>query len=171
MTPHHLFLNDDVVKSFDTNTKMNPPLGNEEDRAALEDALINGIIDCVATDHAPHTETEKQVEYSFAPNGVIGLETALSLMLTRLVHTKKMSPMQMVQVMSSNPANILGINAGSLKRESPADITVIDPDRFWMVDPQAFHSKSRNTPFGGLSLRGSCVTTIVNGKIVYQLQE
>jgi dihydroorotase len=171
VTPHHLFLTDEMVKSFDTNTKMSPPLGTEDDRCALENALITGVIDCIATDHAPHTDTEKQVEYSFAPNGVIGLETALGLTMTRLVHTKKMSPLQMVQVMSSNPARILGINAGTLSPGASADITIIDPDRFWMVDPQSFRSKSRNTPFGGLSLRGSCAMTIVNGTIVFQFQE
>jgi dihydroorotase len=171
VTPHHLFLNDEAVKSFDTNTKMNPPLGTEEDRKALEDALISGVIDCIATDHAPHTETEKNVEYNFAPNGVIGLETALPLVMTRLIHSKKMTPGDLIRVMSINPCRILGIDGGTLARGKPADITVIDPDYFWLVDPNAFFSKSRNTPFGGLSLRGTCVMTIVDGRVVFQLAD
>lgn len=168
VTPHHLFLTDEAVRSFDTNTKMNPPLGSEEDREALEDALISGVIDCITTDHAPHTETEKQVEYSLAPNGIVGLETALPLVMTRLVHTRKMKPAQMVRTLSLNPAKRLGIEGGTLLKGKPADLTIIDPDRLWMVDPQQFFSKSRNTPFAGLSLRGSCYMTIVDGRIVFQ---
>ncbi|MGB3974996.1 MAG: dihydroorotase [bacterium] len=171
VTPHHLFLNDEEVKSFNTNTKMNPPLGTEEDRKFLEAALLSGVIDCIATDHAPHTETEKNVEYSYAPNGVIGLETALPLVMTHLVHTKKMTPQQLIRVLSINPCRILGVKGGSLKPGDPADITVIDPDFFWRVDPNAFFSKSRNTPFGGLSLRGTSVMTIVDGRVVFRLTE
>ena len=168
VTPHHLFLTDEAVRSFDTNTKMNPPLGSEEDREALEDALISGVIDCIATDHAPHTETEKQVEYSLAPNGIVGLETALPLVMTRLVHTRKMKPAQMVRTMSLNPAKRLGTEGGTLLKGKPADLTIIDPDRLWMVDPQQFCSRSRNTPFSGLSLRGSCHMTLVDGRVVFQ---
>ncbi len=168
VTPHHLFLTDEAVRTFDTNTKMNPPLGSEDDREALEEALIDGTIDCIATDHAPHTETEKLVEYSFAPNGVVGLETALPLVMTRLVHTRKMKPARMVEVMSINPAGLLGVEGGSLGIGKPAHITVIDPDRLWMVDPMQFCSKSKNTPFGGLSLRSSCYMTLVHGNIVFQ---
>ncbi|MBN1878900.1 dihydroorotase [bacterium] len=168
VTPHHLFLTDEAVKTFDTNTKMNPPLGTEEDREILEEAVISGVIDCIATDHAPHTDTEKQVEYSLAPNGIIGLETALPLVMTRLVHTRKMNPSQMIRSMSTNPSRLLGIEGGSLLKGAPAHITVIDPDRLWMVDPMRFYSKSQNTPFGGLSLRGSCNLTLVHGKIAFQ---
>jgi len=171
VTPHHLFLTDEAVRSFDTNTKMSPPLGTEEDRRALEDGLLKGVIDCIATDHAPHTVQEKQVEYTDAPNGVIGLETALPLVMTRLVHTRKMTPTRMVEIMSVNPARILGIDAGTLSVDAPADVTVIDPERLWMVEPGRFYSKSRNTPFGGLSLRGACAMTIVSGQRVYESSE
>jgi len=171
VTPHHLFLTDDAVRSFDTHTKMNPPLGSQADRDALEDALISGVIDCIASDHAPHTVQEKMVEYTDAPNGVIGLETTLPLVITRLVHTRKMTPVRMVEVLSVSPARILGIDAGTLSEEARADITVIDPERLWIVDPARFQSKSRNTPFGGLSLRGSCVMTIMDGSIVFQIEE
>lgn len=168
VTPHHLFLTDEAVRTFDTSTKMNPPLGTAEDRDALEKALIDGTIDCIATDHAPHTRIEKEVEYNYAPNGIIGLETALSLVMTRLVHTRKMTAARMVEVMSVNPCRILGIDGGHLSLGQPADITVIDPDNLWMVDPEKFQSKSRNTPFGGLSLRGTCSMTLVDGEIVFQ---
>ncbi|MBN1296867.1 dihydroorotase [bacterium] len=171
VTPHHLFLTDEEVRSFDTNTKMNPPLGTEQDRKALEDALIAGVIDCIATDHAPHTEQEKMVEYDYAPNGVIGLETALPLVLTQLVHSRRMSPSRMVEVMSVNPCRILGMEGGTLSDHAVADITVIDPERLWLVEPSRFYSKSRNTPFGGMSLRGAAAMTIVSGRIVYQADE
>ncbi|MCD4653824.1 dihydroorotase [bacterium] len=171
VTPHHLFLTDEAVRSFNTNTKMNPPLGTEFDREALEKALIDGTIDCIATDHAPHTEQEKKVEYDYAPNGIIGLETALPLVMTRLVHTRKITPAQMVTRMSTNPCRILRVEGGDLSVNKSADITIVDPEQLWMVETGKFYSKSRNSPFAGLSLRGSCFMTIVNGKIVYQSVE
>ncbi len=168
VTPHHLFLNHEAVTSFDTSTKMNPPLGTEDDQAALLEGLLDGTIDCIATDHAPHTELEKTVEYDYAPNGVIGLETALSLVLTDLVHTRKMTPTRMVEVMSCAPAGILNIPGGSLITGSPADLTIVDPEQFWVVDATQFFSKSRNTPFHGMSLRGAVAMTLIAGKVVYK---
>jgi len=171
VTPHHLFLSDESVRSFDTNTKMNPPLGSKSDQTALEKGIIDGNIDCIATDHAPHTVQEKNVEYDYAPNGVVGLETALSLILTKLVHTRKISVSRMVEIMSVNPSKILRIEGGDLSVDKPADITVIDPERLCVVRPEKFFSKSGNTPFSGLSLRGTCYMTIVKGEIAYKSVE
>jgi dihydroorotase len=171
VTPHHLFLTDESVLSFDTNTKMMPPLRTETDRQALINGLISGTIDCIASDHAPHTHHEKDVEYSYAPNGIIGLETSLSLVLTKLVHTKKMKPLRMIETMSSAPRRILGLETLTLKPGKTADLTIIDPELYWVVDPSTFLSKSRNTPFTGWNLRGAAIMTIVNGSISYDASQ
>jgi dihydroorotase len=168
VTPHHLFLTDEACAFFNTNTKMNPPLRTEKDRQALVQGLIDGTIDCIATDHAPHTVQDKDVEYMAAPNGIIGLETSLALVLTRLVHTRKISASRMVEVMSSNPCRILGIQGGTLTPGHEADITVIDPEKYWIVNPDLFFSKSRNTPFTGWNLRGAAHLTLVSGQIVFE---
>ncbi|MBN1355920.1 dihydroorotase [bacterium] len=167
VTPHHLFLTDEVVASFDTNTKMKPPLRSETDRAALIQGLVDGTIDCIASDHAPHTLQEKDVEFSLAPNGIIGLETSLSLVLTKLVHTRRLSLMRMVESMSTAPCRILGIDPPAIKTGKIADITIIDPEEYWPVDPNRFFSKSRNTPFTGWNLRGAAFLTISEGRIAY----
>lgn len=169
VTPHHLFLTDEAVNSFDTNTKMNPPLRSERDRSALIAALLDGTIDCIATDHAPHTTTEKEVEYSLAPNGVVGLETALSLILTRLIHTRKMDLNRLVEVMCLAPRRILGLPIAGLQTGNSADITIIDPERFWVIDPNSLHSKSRNTPFRDWTMRGAPEMTIVSGDVIFSL--
>ncbi len=168
-TPHHLLLIDQAVKDsgYDTSTKMNPPLRTEGDRRALVEGLRDGTIDCIATDHAPHTLDDKKVEYDQAAFGVVGLETAVSLCLDRLVGTRILELGQLVSLLSTRPARVLGLPGGSLAPGSPADVTVLDLERRVKVDPARFESKGRNTPFGGWSLKGGPVMTIVGGRVVF----
>ncbi len=166
-TPHHLTLTEEACLTYDTTTKMNPPLRTGADREALLEGLKDGTVDVIATDHAPHHSDEKNVEFSRAPFGVIGLETAVSLALDRLVRPGMISIGRMVELMSVNPARILGVPGGTLKPAAPADITVLDLEREFSVEPARFHSLSRNTPFGGWRLRGGPVATIVAGEIVH----
>ena len=154
VTPHHLFLTDEAVKGYDTDTKMNPPLRTKEDRLALVEGLLDGTIDCIATDHAPHAPEEKEVEYNFAPFGVVGLETALGVVISGLVNTGKMDWQTLVERMSIAPRRILGLPEVTLKEGSPANLTIIDPNIEWQVDNYKFHSKSRNTPFKEWKLTG-----------------
>ncbi|HEY3248564.1 MAG TPA: dihydroorotase [bacterium] len=167
VTPHHLLLTDEAVAGFDANFKMNPPLRSRGDVAALREALTDGTIDAIATDHAPHTVEEKTVEFDAAPFGVSGLETAVGLMLTFLVRAGGLDLPTLVQLMSTGPATILGLPSGRLAPGAPADLTLLDLDRAWTVDPQTFASKSRNTPFTGWNLIGKAVGTIVGGEIKY----
>ncbi len=171
VTAHHFALTDEAVRSFDSNTKMNPPLRDEVDRQALRDGLADGTIDCVASDHAPHSQEEKDVEFDAAPFGIVGLETSLGLVLTELVGGGVLTLPQVLAKMSLNPARILGIPGGMIRRGSVADLTIIDPDLRWTVDRRAFQSKSRNTPFDGWELTGCAVATIVGGQIVYRRKE
>jgi dihydroorotase len=169
-TPHHLFLTDAAVREtgYDTNTKMNPPLRSESDRAALVEGLRDGTIDCIATDHAPHTVDDKHVEYDQAAFGVVGLETAVALCLDRLVAAGLVELPQLVALLSANPARVLGLPGGTLAPGSPADLTLLDLAKRRTVDPERFFSRSRNTPFGGLSLRGWPALTIVAGRVVWK---
>jgi dihydroorotase len=169
VTPHHLFLTDEAVREtgYDTNTKMNPPLRSEADRAAVVAGLRDGTIDCIATDHAPHTVDDKQVEYDQAAFGVVGLETAVPLCLDRLVHAGLVDLRQLVALFSTNPARVLGLPGGTLAPGSPADLTLLDLAKRRTVDPARFLSLSRNTPFGGLALRGWPAMTIVGGRVVF----
>ncbi|MBF0390524.1 MAG: dihydroorotase [Desulfamplus sp.] len=164
--PHYFTLTDEAVSKYDTNAKMNPPLRAEKDRQAVVEALADGTIDIIATDHAPHSLLEKDVEFDRAAFGIVGLETSLGLSM-QLVQDGILSLENLIEKMSKKPAQILGIN-NDLKIGNPADITVIDPNSFWSVDPKTFVSKSRNTPFGGFSLKGEVYMTIVAGKITYQ---
>ena len=168
-TPHHLLLVDQAVKDsdYDTSTKMNPPLRGEADRQALLEGLRDGTIDCIATDHAPHTVDDKKVEYDQAAFGVVGLETAVSLCLDRLVGAGILDLAQLVSLLSTRPARILGLPGGSLAPGSPADVTVLDPERRVKVDPARFESKGRNTPFAGWTLKGAPVLTVVDGRVVF----
>lgn len=166
--PHYWTLTDEALVTFDTNAKMNPPLREASDIAAVKEGLADGTIDCIATDHAPHAFTEKDVEIPLAPFGVLGLETALALTLTELVEPGLISIEKAVDLMSCAPARILGLPAGALREGGPADIAVFDPKAEWTVDPEAFHSLSRNTPFTGRKVRGVVKTTICSGRIVYQ---
>ncbi|MCI8514714.1 MAG: dihydroorotase [Lachnospiraceae bacterium] len=165
--PHHFTLCDMDIQSADTNYKMNPPLRSPEDVEALKEGLKSGIIDVIATDHAPHTQEEKNLPLSEAPFGIVGLETALSLTWTELVLTGYLTPMEMVEKMSWNPAQILGIKKGTLKEGQMADITVFDPSIVYTIDKSKFASKGRNTPFDGREVQGQVRATVVKGKVVY----
>ncbi len=169
VTPHHLILCDEQIRSgFDPNLKMNPPLRGREDIEVLREGLADGTIDCIVTDHAPHSAEEKDVEFDAAPFGIIGLETSLGLILTEIYQKGILDLKAIISLMSTNPAKILSLPGGELKPGSPADVTIIDLEKKWEVEPSQFESKSRNTPFGGWSLKGKAVTTIVGGEIVYQ---
>jgi dihydroorotase len=169
-TPHHFVLTDEIVResSYDTATKMNPPLRAESDRMAVLQGLMDGTIDCIATDHAPHTVDDKRVEYDRAAFGIVGLETAVPLALDRLVHGGLMTLTQCVALLSSRPAAVLGLPGGSLRPEAPADVTLLDLDRELRVEADKLVSKGRNTPFGGWTLRGAPVGTIVGGRVVWR---
>ena len=166
VTPHHFILTDEDL-SYDTDTKMNPPLREAADRDAMLDGLADGSIDVIATDHAPHHFDEKAVEFDKAPFGIIGLETAIPLVLDRLVHRGKVSLRRVVELMAVNPARILGLEAGGLTVGGPADITVIAPDVTTEIVSAKFRSKGRNTPFDGWRLKGCVAATIVAGRTVY----
>jgi dihydroorotase len=169
-TPHHLFLTDEAVRTsgYDTNTKMNPPLRSEADRRALVAGLQDGTIDCIATDHAPHTVDDKKVEFDQAANGVVGLETAVALCLDRLVGQGLLDLPRLVALLSSGPARVLGLPGANLSPGSPADVTLLDLGRKRKVDPQRFLSRSRNTPFAGLTLEGWPAMTLVGGRVVWK---
>jgi dihydroorotase len=167
VTPHHFTLTDERLEGYDTNVKMNPPLREDADRDALIAGLADGSVDVIATDHAPHHYDEKGVEFNRAPFGVIGLETAVSLALDRLVHAGHISISRMVELLSVNPARILGVPGGALQEGGPADVTLLAPDLEVNVDPVTFRSRSRNTPFGGWRLRGGVAATLVGGRIHY----
>ena len=167
VTPHHLVLTDEAVAGYDPDAKMNPPLRAEEDRERLLAALSDGTVDAIATDHAPHHADEKCVEFSRAPFGVVGLETAVSIGLDRLVRGGRVDLSRFVSLMSTGPARVLRLNKGSLAPGADADITVLDLERRVRVEPEEFRSKSANTPFSGWSLTGAPVMTLVAGRIVH----
>jgi dihydroorotase len=166
--PHYLALTDDAVRAFDSNTKMNPPLRTRADQDALREGLKDGTIDALATDHAPHSHEEKQVEFDAAPFGVIGLETSLGVCWTELVVKNILSPLQLIEKMSTNPARVCGLNAGTLAVGAPADVVLIDPKREWTVS-SSFRSKSNNSPFVGWNLTGRAVLTLVGGEVRFDL--
>ncbi len=163
--PHYFTLTDDAVRGYETNAKMNPPLRSTADVAAIKEGLKDGSIDVVATDHAPHHLDDKDIEFNLALNGIIGLETSLPLTL-RLVEEKVLTLKAMVEKMATNPSNILGIDRGTLKSGSVADITVIDPKVEWSVEADKLESKSKNSPFLGWQMKGRAIYTIVAGKVV-----
>jgi len=165
VTPHHFTLTDDVVQSFDTNSKMNPPLRTQDDIEALKEGLRDDTIDVIASDHAPHSYDEKQVEYLHAPFGIVGLETALGLSLTELVHTKIITIGQFIEKLSINPRRILRLPRISIAEGERANLTIFDPAAEWTVDINRFHSKSKNSPFHGRTLRGKPVAVVNNGLI------
>ncbi|MFQ6093296.1 MAG: dihydroorotase [bacterium] len=170
-TPHHFTLTEEALRSFDTNLKMNPPLRAARDVEAIREGLADGTIDAIASDHAPHSVEEKEVEFDAAPFGIIGLETTLALVLTELVSSGVLSLPAAVAKLSTNPALIFGIEGGHLRKGDRADVTVIDPTKRWTVDVTRFRSKSRNSPFGGRELTGGVEAVIVGGKIVYRCQD
>ncbi|OFW02346.1 MAG: dihydroorotase [Acidobacteria bacterium RIFCSPLOWO2_12_FULL_59_11] len=171
VTPHHFTLIDEDVTNYDGNYKMKPPLRSRKDREALLQGLADGTADAIASDHAPHPGSEKMQEFEMAPFGIIGLETALGLALERLVHSGLIGLTRLVELFSVNPARIAGLDRGTLKVGAAADITIFDPERRWTYDVNQTQSRSRNTPFHGHSFRGGPVTTIVAGKVVWQVEK
>ena len=165
--PHYFTLTDERVMGYDTSAKMNPPLRSEDDRQAIREGLADGTLDAIATDHAPHSPLEKNVEFSQAANGIVGLETSLPLSL-KLVEEKVLSLDTLIRKMSTNPAAILGVPCGIFEG-APADITVIDLDAEYILDVNDLWSKSRNTPFIGWTMKGRAVATIVGGRVVYEI--
>ncbi len=162
--PHYFTLTDEALREYDTNTRVNPPLRSEEDVAAIKEGLKDGTIDAVATDHAPHARTDKEVEFEYAASGISGLETALPLGL-RLVEEGVLTLEQLIRAMSTNPAAILRVPGGTLAPGVEADITAIDLDRRWKVDPAGLRSQGKNTPFAGWTMKGKAVMTMVGGEI------
>jgi dihydroorotase len=167
VAPHHFLLVDEMIRSWDTNLKMNPPLRTRADVEAMRQGLADGTIDCIATDHAPHTQLEKECTFEEAANGIIGMETAVPLVWEHLVHAGVISESRAVELLSVNPSRILKLGRGTLKDGAPADVTVIDPNRRIKVDVNRFKSKSRNCPYHGWELRGQPVLTLVRGRVVY----
>jgi dihydroorotase len=168
--PHHIALTDEAIQNFDTNYKMNPPLRAKEDVTALLEGIADGTISILCSDHAPHAQFEKEVEFDAAPFGIVGLETELGLFLDLLVHkTRTIELPRLIEMFTVNPARLLQLEAGTLSAGRAADVTVIDPELEWTVDAAAFQSMSRNTPFDGWKLKGRAVRTIVGGKTVWKL--
>ncbi len=168
VTPHHLTLTDELLSSFDTSLKVNPPLRTREDLEELIGGIMDGTVDAIATDHAPHAFFEKEVEFTAAPFGMTGLETALGLILSELVKNRDFPIAKIAACMSCNPARILGLDLGTLRAGARANIAVLDPDLTWKVDSEKFESKSRNSPFVGRELQGGIWLTIVDGMVVYE---
>jgi dihydroorotase len=166
--PHHFTLTHEAAEGYNTNAKMNPPLREPEDREAIRQALRDGTIDVICTDHAPHHYDAKEREFDDAPNGIIGLETALGLAVTELVESGLLTLGDLVRRMSTMPARVFNLAGGTLAPGSAADVVVFDPAARWVVRPEAFFSKSRNTPFAGRQLRGRAEATIVRGHVAYQ---
>jgi dihydroorotase len=167
--PHHISLTEDRVIGYDTNAKMNPPLRTAKDVEALRDAVKDGTIDMIATDHAPHHYDEKEREFADAPNGIIGLETALAVSVTNLVETGHIDFSTLIDKMSCAPAKLFGLPGGTLAKGAVADVTVFDAGREWIVEPSQFLTKGRNTPYSGMRLKGRAVCTIVGGVVVHRL--
>jgi dihydroorotase len=168
--PHHLVLTEDAVRTWDPNTKMNPPLRTKRDVEILAEALIDGTIDCIATDHAPHAVSEKEGEYDRAAFGVVGLETAVPVLLDRLVRPGVLDLKTLIARLSTDPARLLGLPGGSLSPGQPGDLAVLDLARELAIQPARFHSRGRNTPFAGWTVTGAPWMTIVNGHIVWQAE-
>lgn len=168
VTPHHFTLTEDDVDPNNANYKMNPPLRSKKDVEAILEGLADGTIDAIATDHAPHSRSEKKLDFAKAPFGITGLETAVSITISELVNKRILTPLQMAEKMSYNPAKILGINKGRLQVASPADIVIIDPEAEYVVDSSKFLSKGKNTPFEGRKVNGVVRATIAGGKVIYK---
>jgi dihydroorotase len=174
VTPHHFVLTDEALRrngGYDTNTKMNPPLREEVDRVAMLEGLRDGSIDVIATDHAPHHSDEKALEFDRAPFGIVGLETAVPLCLDRLVHAGVMGLPRFVELLSANPARVLGLAGGTIAEGAPADLTVLSPDTDVTIHAAGLVSKSKNTPFDGWTLKGAVAATIVGGRPVFVNQQ
>src|SRR5688500_460392 len=170
VAPHHLLLTDESCRTFDTNYKMNPPLRTKRDVEACIRGVVDGTIDCLATDHAPHLAEEKELEFQYAPNGILGLEPALALYVKALVTPGHISWMKLIAMMTHVPAKISDLNKGTLADGADADVTVIDPNLEWTIDLEQFKSKSRNCPFGGWAVKGRATHTIVGGQVKWELK-
>jgi dihydroorotase len=168
-TPHHIAITDASLAEYDTNFKMNPPLRTETDRVAVIAGLKDGTLDCIATDHAPHTDYEKDKEFDYAPNGIIGLETALPVVLDVLVRKNRFRLSQVIDLMTRRPSALLGLPAGTLAPGAAADICIFDPDESWTYEAKAGQSKSTNSPWNGQKLRGRVKTTLVDGRAVFPI--
>jgi dihydroorotase len=168
VTPHHLSLTDAETMGYDTNTKMAPPLRSQEDVDACRAALVEGVIDAIATDHAPHADHEKQVDFISAPCGILGLETAFPVVMD-LVRCDELSPLELIRRLATNPAKILDRPGGTLRLGAPADLALLDPDRRWTYDPSRGCSKSRNSPWAGREMVGGSVMTFVAGQCVFEM--
>ncbi len=166
-TPHHIALTDEALVTYDTHFKMNPPLRTEADRVALIAGLKDGTLDCVSTDHAPHTDYEKDKEFDYAPNGILGLETALPITLEILVRQNKFKLPFVIDLMTRRPADLMKLPAGTLAEGAAADICIFNPDEKWLYDAKKGFSKSSNSPWSGQTLTGRVKTTIVDGRVVY----
>jgi len=167
--PHHFTLTDDCLRTFDSNFKMNPPLRTREDVAAVIGGLVDGTIEILATDHAPHAPEKKMRELDEAPFGIVGLETLIPITVLGLIEPGHLAWPRVIELLTINPANLLGIKKGTLKPGADADVTLIDPDARWTIDPARFLSKSRNTPYGGREVRGRAHTVIVAGEVRHTL--
>ena len=169
VTPHHFALNEEAVGDYNTNARMNPPLRSEKDREAMIAGLLEGSIDCIATDHAPHAAHEKEQEFERSPNGIVGLETAFGLALSLLHRKHRLSLGRLIALMSSQPAHLLNLKGrGSLSIGSFADAVIFDPRQEWTFDPAASLAKSKNTPFGGWKMLGKVRATVSEGRVVYR---
>jgi dihydroorotase len=167
--PHHLLLTEESCQEYDTNYKMNPPLRSKDDVMALRQAVADGTIDCLASDHAPHLRSEKELEFLNAPSGIIALDCALGLYVKALIESQCIDWPRLIELMTIGPARILGLAKGTLGVGCDGDIAIVDPQESWRVDVNSFFSKSRNCPYNGWELRGRAVYTIVAGAIQYQL--
>lgn len=165
--PHYFYFNEETLATFDTNFKVNPPLRSEQDRMAVIEGLRDGTIDCIATDHAPHCQAEKELEITEAPFGMIGFETALSMIIMELIRRQGFSWLDIIEKMTLAPARILKEPTGVIERGAVADLTIIDPNKKWRLTPNVIHSKSHNSPFLNKTLTGRCVSVLVNGEVKY----
>jgi dihydroorotase len=168
VTPHHFTLTDDAVKTYDTNTKMSPPLRTQSDLDALIEGLKDGTIDCIASDHAPHSPEEKEAEFGFAPNGIVGLETSIGLALSELYHKRKLTIEEIIFKMAINPRKILKISVPEFAKGQLANFTILDVNKIWTVDTGSFKSKSKNSPFNKKLLTGKALSVINKSKMFYE---
>ncbi|MBN1361431.1 MAG: dihydroorotase [Sedimentisphaerales bacterium] len=171
VTPHHLLLTEECCSDYDTNYKVNPPLRAQKDVEALKEAIVDGLVDALVTDHAPHLQSEKELEFLSAPFGIAGLECALGLYIKALIEPKLLDWLGLIRLMTVNPAGIIGIDKGTLSQGRQGDVTIIDPEAEWEIDVQKFVSKSRNCPYHGWKVKGKVEKTIVGGEVRFETQK